>query len=114
MIFKRHDRGLNPEQIAGRTGIPLHIVKNTIANQHTFKRRKQISAATREQLIRLQDDIWEKGADCPFILIDIRTDQIMFRIGKALMGNLRKRDVERLLVRGREHLKSFEDTLTYY
>lgn len=114
MIFKRLDRKLNPEQIASRTGIPLHIVKNTIANQHMFKRRKQISAVTREKLMRLEDDLWQMSAECPFILIDVRTDQIMAQIGLALQGKMRPNSVERLLVRGRDYLKSFEDTLTYY
>lgn len=114
MIFKRHDRGLTPEQITGRTGIPLHIVKNTLKNKHKFERRKQISASQREKLMRLQDEIWMKGAECPFIMIDVRTDRILQRIGLALMGELRKRDVIRLLRYGRVYLESFDETLTYF
>lgn len=114
MIFKRHDRGLTPEQISGRTGIPLHIVKNTIAKKHTFKRRKQISAYQRERLMRLQDELWMRGNECPFIQTDVRTDRYMHRIGLALMGKLRRRDVDRLLKNGQEFLDSFNDTLTYF
>ena len=114
MIFKRHDRGLTPEQISGRTGIPLHIVKNTLANKHQFKRRKQISAHRREELMRLQDELWMKGVECPFILTDVRTDRFMQRIGLALMGKLRNRDVDRLLKNGRLYLESFDDTLSYF
>lgn len=114
MIFKRHEKGLTPEQITGRTGIPLHIVKNTLRDKHKFKRRKQISAHRREELMRLQDEIWMKGSENPFILIDVRTDQIMQRIGLGLMGKLRKRDVNRLLKNGRIYLNSYEDTLTYF
>lgn len=114
MIFKRMDRGLTPEQIAGRTGIPLHIVKNTIANQHKFKRRKHLSADLREKVMRLEDDLWQLSAENPFLLIDVRTDRLMERIGVALRGKMKPSDVERMLTRGRNYLSKFDDTLRYF
>lgn len=109
MILKRADKGLNAFKIADRTGIPLHIVENTLRDRNKFERRKQLSAHERDLLIRKEHEFWQLSEACPFVFTDTRSEPVMELIGNALMGRVKP---ETAIKKADRLMQSFSNSMT--
>lgn len=111
MILRKADRGMVAEKIADRTGIPLHIVKNTLRDRNKFERRKQLSAHERDMLIRKEHEFWQLAESCPFVFTDTRSDSVMLSFGNALMGRSKP---ETAIKKADKLMASFSNSMTFF